>query len=83
MIDLDWLKEESSEYRVQKELDYHKAVKGSRRNMNVLGVIVFCFVFGGVLASMGKEAEVLVRMFEALNGCCVKMIKLVMLYDSI
>jgi solute carrier family 1 (high affinity glutamate transporter) protein 1 len=47
--------------------------------MNVLGVIVFCFVFGGVLASMGREAQLLVKIFEALNGCCVKMIRLVMM----
>jgi Na+/H+-dicarboxylate symporter len=36
-------------------------------------------VFGGVLASMGKEAELLIKIFEALNTASVKMIKLVML----
>jgi solute carrier family 1 (high affinity glutamate transporter) protein 1 len=45
----------------------------------VLGVILFCFVFGGVLASMGKEAEIIVKIFEALNNASVKMIKLVMM----
>ncbi len=45
----------------------------------MLGVILFCFVFGGVLASMGKEAEIIVKIFEALNNASVKMIKLVMM----
>jgi solute carrier family 1 (high affinity glutamate transporter) protein 1 len=47
--------------------------------MNVLGLITFCFVFGGVMASLGKKVEILVKFFEALNMCCVKMIKLAMM----
>lgn len=69
----------SSELAIIKEFDYYKAVGGSRRSLNVLGIIVFCFVFGGVVASMGKEGEILVKIFEALNNCSVKMIKLVMM----
>jgi Na+/H+-dicarboxylate symporter len=73
------LKPDNVTFTVEKVLDYNRAVSGRRRSLNVLGVIVFCFVFGGVLASMGKEAQLLVKIFEALNGCCVKMIRLVMM----
>ena len=38
-------------------LDYNMATAGSHRGLNVLGLILFCFVFGGVLASMGKYAS--------------------------
>lgn len=69
----------SSELKIIKEFDYYKAVGGSRRSLNVLGIIVFCFVFGGVVASMGKEGEILAKIFEALNNCSVRMIKLVMM----
>lgn len=62
-----------------KVIKYYKATAGGRRSLNVLGLILFCFVFGGVLASMGKEAEVLVKIFEILNNSSVRMIKLVML----
>lgn len=70
--------EDSTNMTIVKQLDYYKAVASGRRSLNVLGVILFCFVFGGVLASMGKEAELLVKIFEALNNCSVRMIKLVM-----
>ncbi|RNA37480.1 excitatory amino acid transporter 3 [Brachionus plicatilis] len=73
----------SSELTIIKEFDFYKAVGGSRRSLNVLGIIVFCFVFGGVVASMGKEGEILVKIFEALNNCSVKMIKLVMIISPL
>ncbi|CAF0717381.1 unnamed protein product [Brachionus calyciflorus] len=73
----------SSDLTIIKEFDYYKAVSGGRRSLNVLGVILFCFVFGGVLASMGKEGEILVKIFEALNNCSVRMIKLVMMVSPI
>lgn len=72
------LKKDKSDIYAVRVFDYYKAVAGSRRSLNVLGVILFCFVFGGVLASMGKEAEIIVKIFEALNNCSVRMIRLVM-----
>lgn len=35
-----------------KYVDYYRATAGSANGLNVLGLILFCFVFGGVLASM-------------------------------
>lgn len=60
-------------------IKYYKATDGGRRSLNVLGLILFCFVFGGVLASMGKEAEVLVKIFNILNDASVRIIRLVMM----
>ena len=62
-----------------KFIDFYKATAESHRGLNVLGLILFCFVFGGILASMGKEAEILIKIFEALNEASVRMIKLVMM----
>ena len=75
---IDHAQSDTSTYYAVEKLDYYKAVASGRRSLNVLGVILFCFVFGGVLASMGKEAEIIVKIFEALNNCSVRMIKLVM-----
>ena len=58
--------------------DFYRATAGSHRGLNVLGLILFCFVFGGILASMGKEAEIMVKLIECLNEACVRMITLVM-----
>lgn len=33
-------------------VDYYRATAGRANGLNVLGLILFCFVFGGVLASM-------------------------------
>ena len=60
------------------EFIYYRATPGSHRGLNVLGLILFCFVFGGVLASMGKQAEVMIKLSECINEACVRMITLVM-----
>jgi Na+/H+-dicarboxylate symporter len=61
-----------------KEIKYYKATAGSRNNMNVLGLIVFCGVFGYCLASMGENAKVLLKCIDTLNNSVLKMIQLVM-----
>lgn len=73
----------SAAFSVIKQLDYQKAVSGSRRSLNVLGTILFCFVFGGVLASMGKRAQVIVRIFDALQAASIKMINMVMIISPL
>ena len=69
----------STVHEANKIIKYYKATDGGRRSLNVLGLILFCFVFGGVLASMGKEAESLVKIIEVLNNASVRMIRLVMM----
>jgi Na+/H+-dicarboxylate symporter len=66
-----------------KEFDYFKAIAKGRHSLNVLGLILFCFVFGGVLASMGEQAESLTKIFEVLNAASIRMIKLVMLISPV
>ena len=61
-------------------ISLYKAVAGSQRGLNVLGLIMFCFVFGGILAKMDKEAEILIKIIEVINEASVKMIKLVMMF---
>jgi Na+/H+-dicarboxylate symporter len=58
--------------------DYWLATESSRRSVNVIGLILFCFVFGAIIASMGKNGKILADFFEALNEATVKMIQLVM-----
>lgn len=60
-----------------------EAVADGIRGLNVLGLILFCFVFGGILAQMGKEAEILIKIFEVINEASVRMIRLVMIYSPI
>lgn len=71
--------ENSSElFSVVKEIKYYKATAGSRNNMNVLGLIMFCGAFGYCLASMGQSAKVLLKCIDTLNNAVLKMIQLVM-----
>ena len=44
---------------------------------------MFCFVFGGILAKMDKNAELLIKIIEIINEASVKMIQLVMMYLNI
>jgi Na+/H+-dicarboxylate symporter len=66
----------------EKVVDFYKAIADSRRNVNVLGLIVFCFVFGAVIAQMGRSGKILYDFFESLNQATIKIIKLVMLLEE-
>ena len=61
-------------------VDFYKTTAGGHRSLNVLGLILFCFVFGTVLSKMDKAGEILVQFFEALNEASIRMIKLVMMW---
>jgi solute carrier family 1 (high affinity glutamate transporter) protein 1 len=61
-------------------VDYYKATPRNRSGINVLGLVMFCFVFGTVIGKMGGEqGELLIKFFEALNEASIKMINIVML----
>ncbi|XP_078000180.1 excitatory amino acid transporter-like [Glandiceps talaboti] len=53
------------------------------KGMNVLGLIIFCIVFGMFVAKMGKEGQVMNDFFRILNDIIMKMVLLVMWYSPI
>nr|XP_033781393.1 excitatory amino acid transporter 3 [Geotrypetes seraphini] len=48
--------------------------------VNVLGLIVFCLVFGIVIGKMGEKGQVLVDFFNALNDATMKIVQIIMWY---
>uniref|UniRef100_A0A8C3IND7 Amino acid transporter n=1 Tax=Chrysemys picta bellii TaxID=8478 RepID=A0A8C3IND7_CHRPI len=48
--------------------------------INVLGLIVFCLVFGIVIGKMGEKGQVLVDFFNALNDATMKIVQIIMWY---
>lgn len=61
------------------EIDYYAKSGVYGGGINVLGLVMFCFVFGAVIAKMGAAGEILVKFFEALNEASIRMINLVMM----
>uniref|UniRef100_A0A8C2Y5Y5 Amino acid transporter n=1 Tax=Coturnix japonica TaxID=93934 RepID=A0A8C2Y5Y5_COTJA len=51
--------------------------------INVLGLIVFCLVFGMVIGNMGEKGQVLVDFFNALNEATMKIVQIIMWYMPI
>ncbi|KAM5300051.1 excitatory amino acid transporter 3 [Ctenodactylus gundi] len=48
--------------------------------INVLGLIVFCLVFGLVIGKMGEKGQILVDLFSALNDATMKIVQIIMCY---
>ncbi|XP_037706926.1 excitatory amino acid transporter 3 [Choloepus didactylus] len=48
--------------------------------INVLGLIVFCLVFGIVIGKMGEKGQILVDFFNALNEATMKIVQIIMCY---
>ncbi|KAL4641545.1 excitatory amino acid transporter 3-like [Arapaima gigas] len=48
--------------------------------INVLGIIVFCLVFGLVIGQMGERGRVLVEFFDSLNEATMKIVQIIMCY---
>ncbi|XP_075065162.1 excitatory amino acid transporter 3 [Mixophyes fleayi] len=48
--------------------------------VNVLGLIVFCLVFGIVIGKMGEKGQVLVDFFNALNDATMHIVQIIMWY---
>jgi len=47
-------------------------------DMDILPIIVFALVFGGILTTLGEQGEVVIRFFEGLNDAIMKMVTLIM-----
>ncbi|XP_014650938.1 PREDICTED: excitatory amino acid transporter 3 isoform X2 [Ceratotherium simum simum] len=45
---------------------------------NILGLIVFCLVFGLVIGKMGEKGQILVDFFNALNDATMKIVHIIM-----
>ncbi|KAG7461907.1 hypothetical protein MATL_G00196080 [Megalops atlanticus] len=48
--------------------------------INVLGLIIFCLVFGLVIGKMGERGRILVEFFDALNEATMKIVQIIMCY---
>jgi solute carrier family 1 (neuronal/epithelial high affinity glutamate transporter), member 1 len=65
-------------YTNSSEIDYWKTEASSASGINVLGIVIFCFLFGAVLCTMGESGRVLYDFFEALNVASLKIIGIIM-----
>ena len=64
-------------YSQNKTQDY-KVVGLYSDGTNVLGLIVFCLVFGLVIGKMGEKGRILVEFFDALNEATMKIVQIIM-----
>ncbi|XP_073908050.1 excitatory amino acid transporter 3 isoform X1 [Castor canadensis] len=48
--------------------------------INVLGLIIFCLVFGLVIGKMGERGQILVDFFNALSDATMKIVQIIMCY---
>ncbi|XP_036186914.1 excitatory amino acid transporter 3 isoform X4 [Myotis myotis] len=65
------------------ETKEYKVVGMYSDGINVLGLIVFCLVFGLVIGKMGEKGQVLVDFFNALTDATMKIIQIIMCYMPI
>ncbi|KAL8203202.1 UNVERIFIED_CONTAM: Excitatory amino acid transporter 3 [Gekko kuhli] len=56
----------------------YKVVGMYSDGINVLGLIVFCIVFGVVIGKMGEKGQVLVDFFNALNEATMRIVQIIM-----
>ncbi|TWW63705.1 excitatory amino acid transporter 3 [Takifugu rubripes] len=47
---------------------------------NILGLLVFCIVFGLVIGKMGEKGQILLEFFDALNEATMRLIQIIMCY---
>ncbi|XP_048383467.1 excitatory amino acid transporter 3 [Stegostoma tigrinum] len=65
-----------------KNKDY-KVVGGYSDGINVLGLIVFCLVFGIVIGQMGEKGKILLDFFDALNEATMRIVHIIMWFMPI
>ncbi|KAB1280467.1 Excitatory amino acid transporter 3 [Camelus dromedarius] len=58
----------------------YKVVGMYSDGINVLGLIVFCLVFGLVIGKMGERGQILVDFFNALSDATMKIVQIIMCY---
>ncbi|KAM3654899.1 excitatory amino acid transporter 3 isoform X1 [Ammospiza nelsoni] len=61
----------------------YKIVGMYSSGINVLGLIVFCLVFGVVIGKMGEKGQVLMDFFNALNEATMRIVQIIMWYMPI
>lgn len=62
----------------QNESEEYKVVGMYSDGINVLGLIVFCLVFGLVIGKMGERGQILVDFFSALSDATMKIVQIIM-----
>lgn len=62
----------------QNETKEYKVVGMYLDGINVLGLIVFCLVFGLVIGKMGERGQILVDFFSALSDATMKIVQIIM-----
>ncbi|NWS68633.1 EAA3 protein, partial [Crotophaga sulcirostris] len=67
----------------QNKTQEYKIVGTYSNGINVLGLIVFCLVFGIVIGKMGEKGQVLVDFFNALNEATMRIVQIIMWYMPI
>ncbi|XP_013777991.1 excitatory amino acid transporter-like isoform X1 [Limulus polyphemus] len=68
--------ENVTQYKEKRELIY-------KDGTNVLGLIIFCIVFGVTCGQLGEEGEVMVHFFVTLNDIIMRIVVLVMWYSPL
>ena len=62
-------------------IEYYSTRGNYRNGLNVLGLVVFCIVFGIVVGQMNNEnSRVLLHFFEAVNDASIRIIRLIIWY---
>lgn len=62
----------------QNKTKEYKVVGMYSDGINVLGLIVFCLVFGIVIGKMGERGQILVDFFNALSDATMKIVQIIM-----
>ncbi|RNA28018.1 excitatory amino acid transporter 3 [Brachionus plicatilis] len=65
------------------EIDYWYPVPGERPAMNVLGLVMFCLVFGCTISRMDNHGKFLYDFCEAINEALIQIIGYVMMFSPI
>jgi Na+/H+-dicarboxylate symporter len=63
----------------ESKIDYYMTTGRDRTGINVLGLVMFCFVMGYVITIMGEQGKLLYDLFEAINFAFIKIIGFVMM----
>ncbi|XP_027718692.1 excitatory amino acid transporter 3 isoform X3 [Vombatus ursinus] len=56
----------------------YKVVGTYSDGINILGLIVFCLVFGIIIGKMGEKGQVLLDFFNALNDATMQIVQIIM-----